>query len=213
MQKEQKNAETVFESGTLQVVKELSFKERLHRDVAAFGNVRVLCFAAMLAAMSLIIGKFLQIPNPFQNIIRISFENLPILLSGITMGPFVGALTGIVADLLGCVLYGYAINPIITLGAAAIGLISGVVANYVVRRPLIAQVVCAAVVSHLVGSVVIKSLGLAAWFLSSYDMGLLELMLWRLLTYTVICAAECVILCLLLRHRAVATLLERMRKK
>ena len=188
-------------------------KERLRHDIDAFGNVRLLCFAAMLAAMSIIIGKFLQIPNPFQNIIRISFENLPILLSGITMGPFIGALTGIVADLLGCVLRGYAINPIITLGAAAVGLISGVVANYVVRRVLVARVVAAAVASHLVGSVLIKSLGLAAWFLKSYDMGLFELMLWRLLTYAVIATAECVILCLLLRHRAVSTLLERIRKK
>ena len=213
MQKEQKSADTVLENGIFEAARELSLAERARRDVAVFGNVRVLCFAAMLAAMSLIIGKFLQIPNPFQNIIRISFENLPILLAGISMGPFVGALTGIVADLLGCVLYGYAINPVITLGAAAIGLISGVMANYVVRRPLIARVICAAVVSHLVGSVVIKSLGLAAWFLGSYDMGLAELMLWRLLTYAVICTAECALLCLLLRHRAVATLLERMRKK
>ena len=188
-------------------------KERLYSDAGAIGNIRVLCFAAMLAAMSLIVGKFLQIPNPFQNIIRISFENLPILLSGITMGPFVGALTGIVADLLGCILYGYSINPIITLGAGAVGLISGVMANYVIRRPLVARVICAAVASHLLGSVIIKSLGLAAWFLTSYDMGLLELMLWRLLTYAVIATAECVILCLLLRHRAVSTLLERIRKK
>ena len=210
---QEKNADNAIENGTPQVGKALSFKERARCDVVVFGNVRVLCFAAMLAAMSLIIGKFLQIPNPFQNIIRISFENLPILLAGITMGPFVGALTGVVADLLGCVLYGYAINPIITLGAAAIGLLSGIMANYVLRRPLVARVICAAVVAHLLGSVVIKSLGLAAWFLSSYDMGLLELMLWRLLTYTVICAAECVILCLLLRHRAVSDLLERMRKK
>ena len=213
MQEEQKGADTVLEAEGSQAPRGLTVGERAKRDVAVFGNVRALCFAAMLAAMSLIIGKFLQIPNPFQNIIRISFENLPILLAGIVMGPFVGALTGVVADLLGCVLYGYAINPVITLGAAAVGLISGISANYIVRRPLAARVVFAAVVSHLVGSVVIKSLGLAAWYLSSYDMGLWELMLWRLLTYAVIGAAECVILCLLLRHRAVATLLERMRKK
>ena len=193
--------------------REKSVKLRFRRDLSVFGNVRVLCFAAMLAAMSLIIGKFLQIPNPFQNIIRISFENLPILLAGITMGPFVGALTGVVADLLGCVLYGYAINPLITLGAAAVGLLSGVMAGYVIRRPLAARVICSATAAHLVGSVLIKSLGLAAWYLGSYDMGLWELMLWRLLTYAVICAAECVILYLLLRHRAVSTLLERMRKK
>lgn len=213
MQEENKSSNQVHDNTTLQAGGELSFRERARRDVVAFGNVRVLCVAAMLAAMSLIMGKFLQIPNPFQNIIRISFENLPILLAGITMGPFVGALTGVVADLLGCVLYGYAINPIITLGAAAVGLISGIMANYVVRRPLAARVICAAVAAHLVGSVIIKSLGLAAWFLSSYDMGLFELMLWRLLTYAVIATAECVILCLLLRHRTVATLLERMRKK
>ena len=209
----QEEKQQLLDQGAIKTGEKDSVKDRLHRDVAVFGNIRVLCFAAMLAAMSLIIGKFLQIPNPFQNIIRISFENLPILLAGITTGPFVGALTGVVADLLGCVLYGYAINPIITLGAATVGLISGIMANYVIRRPLAAQVICAAVVAHLLGSVVIKSLGLAAWFLSSYDMGLLELMLWRLLTYTVICAAECVILCLLLRHRAVSDLLERMRKK
>ena len=51
-------------------------------DLALFGSVRVLAAAALLAAMSLILGKFLQIPNPFSNIFRISFENLPIILAG-----------------------------------------------------------------------------------------------------------------------------------
>ena len=120
------------------------------------------------------------------------------------MGPLVGALTGAVADLLGCALYGYAINPIITLGAAAVGLISGIVANYVVRRPPALRVIVSTVAAHLIGSVTIKSLGLAAWYLSSYNMGLLELMLWRLLTYSIIAVAECAILCLLMRNRAFA---------
>ena len=74
------------------------------RRVALFGSVQGLCFAAILAAMSLILGKFLQIPNPFQEFIRISFENLPVMLAGIAMGPVVGALVGTVADLLGCFL-------------------------------------------------------------------------------------------------------------
>ena len=191
---------------------EIPIKERARRDLAVFGSTRALCFAAMLAAMSLILGKFLQLPNPFQEVIRISFENLPLLLAGITMGPLVGALTGVVADLLGCALYGYAINPIITLGAAAVGAVSGIFANYVIRRPLIPRVVVSATAAHLIGSVVIKSLGLAAWYLSSYHMGLAQLMLWRLLTYTVIAVAECAMLCLLLRHRAFQKLIERMRR-
>ena len=184
----------------------------LRGEIALFGNARVLCFAAMLAAMSLILGKFLQIPNPFQQFIRISFENLPILFAGITMGPLIGAVTGAVADLLGCLLYGYSINPLVTLGAATAGLVAGLLARYVVRRPLALQVIVSAVAAHLAGSVLVKSFGLAAWYLGSYDMGLAELMAWRLLTYAVIAVAECTLLILLLRNRALAAQIERMRR-
>lgn len=184
----------------------------LRHELALFGNARVLCLAAMLAAMSLILGKFLQIPNPFQQFIRISFENLPILFAGITMGPLIGAVTGAVADLLGCLLYGYSINPLVTLGAATVGLVSGFLARYAVRRPLALQVIVSAVAAHLLGSVLVKSFGLAAWYLGSYDMGLSELIAWRLLTYTVIAVAECTLLILLLRNRALATQIERMRR-
>lgn len=184
----------------------------LRGEIALFGNARVLCFAAMLAAMSLILGKFLQIPNPFQQFIRISFENLPVLLAGITMGPLIGALTGAVADLLGCLLYGYSINPLVTLGAATVGLVSGLLARYVVRRPVALQVIVSALAAHLTGSVLVKSFGLAAWYLGSYDMGLAELVAWRLLTYSVIAIAECTVLILLLRNRAFTRQLERMRR-
>jgi ECF transporter S component (folate family) len=187
-----------------------NMRESLHRDVAVFGNLRALCVAAVLAAMSLVLGKFLQIPNPFQEVIRLSFENLPILFAGITMGPLVGALVGTVADLLGCALYGYAINPIITLGGAAVGFLSGVVAHYVIKEHLLIKIIASAAVAHLAGSVVIKSLGLAAWYLGSYNMGLAELMLWRLLTYGIIATCEILLLYVLLRHKALKKQIERM---
>lgn len=193
--------------------KQTTLRDTVRRDVAVFGNARALCFAAMLAAMSLLLGKFLQIPNPLSQIIRISFENLPILLAGITMGPLAGAMTGVVADILGCVLYGYDINPIITLGAAAVGAISGIAANYILRRPLLSRVVLAVVSAHLCGSVLIKSAGLAAWYLVQFEMGFWELVAWRALTYGIIAAAECAILYFLLRHKAFASMLERIRRK
>ena len=197
----------------MQTRKEASTRENLHRDIAVFGNLRALCMAAVLAAMSLVLGKFLQIPNPFQQVIRISFENLPILFAGLTMGPFVGALVGVVADLLGCALYGYAINPLITLGGAAVGFFAGIVSHYVIKNHLLAKIVASATLAHLVGSVVIKSFGLAAWYLGSFGMGFAELVLWRLLTYTIIAVAEIALLYLLLRHRALQKQLERMLRK
>ncbi len=187
-----------------------------HRNrtrLGAFGNLSRLCFAAILAAMSLILGKFLQIPNPFQEFIRISFENLPILLAGLSMGPVVGALVGTVADLIGCALYGYSINPIITLGAAAVGAVSGTISHYVVRKPLVARVVVSATLAHTVGSVLIKSAGLAAWYLTKYQLGYFEFLAWRALNYAIICTAECLILCLLLRHRGFVKQMEGVLKK
>ncbi len=191
----------------------LEKKKSTRGRLPLFGSPRIMAVAAMLAAMSLILGKFLQIPNPFSTIIRISFENLPILFSGICFGPVVGAMTGIVADLIGCLLYGYTINPLVTLGAGAFGAVAGLVANYVVRRPLWLSCAVSAALAHIVGSVVIKSLGLAAWYLSTYSMGLVELMLWRLLTYSLIGTLECVLVIVLLRVKPIAAYIEKLRSR
>ncbi|MBR2011428.1 MAG: folate family ECF transporter S component [Clostridia bacterium] len=185
---------------------------RAHARVGGFGSLRRLCFAAILAAMSLVLGKFLQIPHPFQEFIRISFENLPVLLAGLSMGPVVGALVGAVADLLGCVLYGYSINPIVTLGAASVGLVSGFLARYVVKKSLLAKVTVSVSLAHLVGSVFIKSAGLAAWYLAKYELGYLEFLGWRCLNYLIVGTAECVLLYLLLHNRAFAKQIKEMCK-
>lgn len=185
---------------------------RAHARVGGFGSLRRLCFAAILAAMSLVLGKFLQIPHPFQEFIRISFENLPVLLAGLSMGPVVGALVGAVADLLGCVLYGYSINPIVTLGAASVGLVSGFLARYVVKKSLLAKVTVSVSLAHLVGSVFVKSAGLAAWYLAKYELGYLEFLGWRCLNYLIVGTAECVLLYLLLHNRAFAKQIKEMCK-
>lgn len=176
----------------------------LRSSFAMLGNPRVLVASALLAAMSFILGKFLQIPNPFSEIFRLSLENMPVIMAGVCFGPAVGGMVGAVADIVGCLLYGYAINPIVTLGAATVGISSGVVSHFIVKRPLWLSVAASALVAHALGSVAIKSMGLAAWYLSSYNMGLRELILWRTLLYAFIGTVEVVIIYILLRHKAVA---------
>ena len=181
--------------------------------IAVFGNPRALCLAGLLAAMSLILGKFLQIPTPFAEFVRISFENLPIILAGLVLGPLAGAMTGAVADLVGCLVYGYSINPWITLGAASVGLVAGVAGWLLARTPLWCRLSVSAIAAHLVGSVGIKTVGIAAWYLSKYELGYAELTLWRLLNYTIIAALEIAILYAFLRHRGFQKQLERMCRK
>ena len=59
----------------------------------------------------------------------------------------------------------------------------------------------------------IKTAGIAAWYMAKYELGYFELTLWRLLNYTLIAVAEIAILYLLLRHRGFQRQMERMCRK
>ncbi len=155
---------------------------------------------AMLSAISIILGKYLQIP--VGDTLRFSFENLPVLFAGVVFGPLSGMLVGAVADLIGCLLVGYAINPIVTLGAIMCGGVSGVcyiLLKHISKLQISVKVIITVTVSHLIASVLIKTFGLAKF----YDMPLGMLMLWRLLNYAIIGALECVLLTVLLKNKAV----------
>lgn len=160
--------------------------------------------ASLLAAMSIVCGKYLAVG--VGSVLRFSFENLPILLSGFLFGPVVGAVTGTVADLIGCLLVGYAVNPLVTLGAASIGLIGGTAYVLLKKHTHIPHGISVAVsvaAAHTCGSVIVKTLGLAAF----YDMPLGVLMLWRLLNYTVVGTLEFVLLYFITKNKSVISVL------
>lgn len=163
--------------------------------------LKLMVSGAFLAALSIVLGKYLAFG--VGNVLRFSFENLPIIFAGMAFGSPVGVLVGIVADLVGCILVGYEINPLVTVGAAAIGLISGGY-HYFFGRAGSKRAVCLGVtlfvfISHIIGSVLIKTLGLSIF----YDMPLFILMLWRLLNYAIVGALECVLLCCLINNKAI----------
>ena len=67
-------------------------------------SVRVIVLIGLLAAMSIVFGKLLAIN--IGNSFRISFENLPILMAGIFFGGPAGFVTGVLADVIGCLIVG-----------------------------------------------------------------------------------------------------------
>ena len=171
----------------------------MKKEFPIFKSLKILVVAAFLSALSIILGKYLAIP--IGNVMRFSFENLPIIFAGMVFGPIVGALVGTVADLIGCVLVGYTINPIVTVGAAAIGAVSGG-AFPLLRKMKLGNtwdMVVSVAIAHAVGSVVIKTFGLAAF----YSMPFFVLMLWRLLNYVIVGALECLLITVLLKNKSV----------
>ncbi len=161
--------------------------------------LRILVFQAMLAAISIVMGKYLAIN--LGPVLRLSFENTPIIFAGLAFGP-IAAITAVVADIIGCILVGYEINLLVTVGAFSIGLISGILGIVLERTtkiPLALKIVIAVFISHAIGSVVIKTFGLSAF----YDMPFMLLMAWRLLNYLIVGAAECVLLYALLKNKGI----------
>ena len=168
-------------------------------------SLKVLCQLAMLTAISIVAGKYLAIG--IGTVLRFSLENLPIIFAGIAFGPVAGILVGVAADLIGCMLVGYEVNLIVTIGAALIGATSGLCALLLSerRRPPSTDVtVISTIIAHLLGSVVIKTIGLAVF----YDMPIIILMLWRLLNYVVVGAIESVLLVIIFRNKQLSRIVK-----
>ena len=134
----------------------------MKRNQNGIFSTRNLILMAALIAMQIILARFLSIQA--SDILRISFESVPIVLAGMWLGPLSGAIVALIADILGTVLSGYGIwFPPIALGPILVGVISGLSTKYVFRSALsstrdswkvILTVVVAGIVnSFLVGTV------------------------------------------------------------
>ena len=177
-------------------------------EIKVFGSTKVLVEAALIVALSIVLGKFCAIN--IGNSIRIGFGPLPIQMAGIFFGPVIGAAVGLVSDLVGCVLKGYSINPIITLGYTSIGLVSGFVFNYAlkgIRKSVIPKIAVSTVAAHIIGSMIITSLGLYLYYHTPQE----QLMM-RVPIYLITAAIETAIISVLMSNKAFMNELEKVRR-
>lgn len=83
-------------------------------------NTRTLVFMALIVAMHLVLTRVLVIEL---GAYRISVGSVCTILAGLWMGPVAGGICGLAADLLGCLMKGYAVNPLITVAAILWGVV------------------------------------------------------------------------------------------
>ena len=159
------------------------------------GSAKILVSLSALAAIGIILGKFLAIN--ITEAMRFSLENITILFSGLVFGPLLGAAVGAVQDLVGCIAVGYAINPIITLGCALNGFVAGVVFSLMKKMPMQLNICLSVLSAHVLGSVIIKTIGLS-WF---YGLPFFTTLLWRALNYLIVGIAEVLLLISLLNSK------------
>jgi len=156
-----------------------------------------LCYLALLCAMSVTLGyvaKMIFGTSP----LRVTFENLPIVFAGIVFGPLYGGAVGAVADLVNCLFAGQAPILLITVGAALVGVLSGLLSHTLLRKPTFTNLLTVELITQSIASVIVKSMALHIYFTYSY-----LLLLPRLPIYIGIAIAESYCLYILLNHPAV----------
>ena len=119
----------------------------------------ILC--ALLCALSIVLTRWATINLGF---IHLGFGNLPVVLAGILLGGVPGFAVGAVADMVGGILAGYAINPLITLGAALIGGVAGWCWRALPVQNQTLRLALALLAAHLLGSTVVNSLALHIFY-------------------------------------------------
>ena len=168
-------------------------------------SVRTLTMLALLVAMSIVFSRVLSISTGF---VRFNLGSLPVLLAALMFGPGAGFAVGAVADMIGGVLAGYAINPLITLGAGAIGLVAGLAWQKLpglrtgLRTGLRLQI--SVLLGHFVGSMVITSLALRIFY--GYPWATLAV---RIPNALILAAVNTVLLRILLENRTLMKMVKK----
>ncbi|HZX21059.1 MAG TPA: folate family ECF transporter S component [Clostridia bacterium] len=92
-------------------------------------STRTLALAAIFAAMNIILTRA-GVIMLFGGIVRLSFGKIPLILSGLLLGPFAGGLAGLVGDIIGVIINSHGapmIHPGFTLSSVLTGAIPGTI--------------------------------------------------------------------------------------
>ncbi len=177
--------------------------QKKKKKIALFGNVRVLAMAALLCAVSAVM-KLLSIN--LGEVIRFSFENFPIIFAGIFFGPVIGGAVGVVADLLGCLLHGFGVIPLITLSSLCVGVFAGCV-PLVFKRISNATIITSTFLAHVIGNMLVKTFALSLTYGTPFDV-----LIWRVPIYVITAFVESVLIIILYKSRVIKNGIERVKK-
>jgi len=98
-------------------------------------TTKTLVVASLFVGINIILSRVGAIML-FGGSVRLSFGNIPLILSGLLLGPAAGLMTGIVSDVLGFLInpFGAAFHPGFTLSAGLTGLIPGLIMSNSLRK-------------------------------------------------------------------------------
>ncbi len=125
-------------------------------------NTRALATLALLAAISVVLARFI-IPMPSPTM-RFSIEAVPIIIAGFLFGPVPAGLVGFIADLVGCLFSGYGYNPAFAVPPILIGVCAGLMRPLLYKKISYLRVLAAFAPAVVLGSILWQSYWLAFFY-------------------------------------------------
>lgn len=134
-------------------------------------STRTLALAAIFAAMNIILTRA-GVIMLFGGIVRLSLGKVPLILSGLLLGPFAGGLAGLVGDILGVIINSHGapmIHPGFTLSSVLTGALPGIiVALSRKKRSSLFNVVVSNIVVLILVNFILDALWLAQMYGNPY---------------------------------------------
>lgn len=148
---------------------------------------------ALLIAMHLVLTRVLVIDL---GAYRISVGSVTTILAGLWLGPIAGGVCGLCADIIGCFMKGYAVNPFITVAAILWGVLPALARPLFANKKKIGKtvVICISIViTAILSSLVLTTAGLV--IMLGYNF--YAIMPGRLVQFVIMIPIYCVLTCLL----------------
>ncbi len=156
-------------------------------------NVSTLVYMALLVAMNLVLTRVFVIEL---GAYRISLGSVTTIMAGLWLGPVAGGLCGFSADIIGCFMKGYAINPFITVAAILWGVIPALMKPFFVHKTKKAKTVgicISVIITAILSSLILTTAGLV--IILGYNF--YAIMPGRLVQFVCLIPIYCVLSCLL----------------
>ena len=164
----------------------------MHKNSKTTWDTRTIVFLGLLVAMHIVLTRLIVIELGSY---RISVGSVCTILAGLWLGPAAGGICGLLSDLLGCLLKGYAINPLITVAAVVWGVVPGLIRHMLaggkVKKTILICV--SVVVSSVLSTLVFTTAGLV-WIIG-YNF--YAIMPGRIAQWAIMTPIYCVLTCMM----------------
>ncbi|MCD7885646.1 MAG: folate family ECF transporter S component [Lachnospiraceae bacterium] len=168
----------------------------MHKSRKNSWDTRTLVFMGLLVAMHIVLTRLLVIELGSY---RITVGVVCTILSGLWFGPVAGGLCGMVADLLGCLLKGYAVNPFITVAAMCWGIVPALFRPLMngTKRKKVVFICIGVFLASVCSTLGLTTTGLAVYNGGEFAVSFMALLPGRLIQWAIMMPIYCVLSSLL----------------